>query len=250
MRILTLDLEISPTLATVWGLFNQNVGINQIVGNSEVLCWAAKWYDEKDAMFSSVQMTTKRKMLMTIYRLLEEADVVVTYNGDAFDLKILNKEFALQGWGPPSPYKSVDMLKVMRKKFRFTSNKLGYIGPQFGLGEKTPHAGHELWLNCMNPKSSEYESSWAIMEEYNVQDVFLLEDLYTRVKGWIPAHPNYSAHENGHVCPNCSGTRLQARGYYSTASLKYKRYRCNDCGKWSRAKVAEKADRSKQLVGV
>lgn len=250
MKILTLDLEISPTLATVWGLFNQNVGINQIVGNSEILCWAAKWYGEEDAMFSSIQMTTRRNMLRSIYRLLEEADVVVTYNGDAFDLKILNKEFALMGWGPPSPYKSVDMLKVMRKKFRFTSNKLGYIGPAFGLGEKTAHAGHELWLNCMNPKSSEYESSWKVMEEYNVQDVFLLEDLYNRVRGWIPAHPNYSAQHNGHVCPNCSSTKLQARGWYSTAALKYKRYRCNDCGKWSRAKVSEKADRSKQLVGV
>jgi len=250
MKILILDLEISPTLATVWGLFNQNIAINQIIGNSEVLCWAAKWHGEDDVYFSSIQMTRKKDMLAAIYEMLDEADAVVTYNGNAFDLKILNKEFALQDWHPPAPYKSVDMLSVVRKKFRFTSNKLGYVGPMLGLGEKTKHPGHELWLHCMNPKSSEYAQSWELMEEYNIQDVLLLESLYDKIRGWIPAHPSFSAHHNDHVCPNCSSKRLQSRGYYSTAALTYRRFQCLECGKWSRAKVAEKSDRKNQLVGV
>ncbi len=250
MRILVLDIEISPTLATVWGLFNQNIGINQLVGNSEVLCWSAKWVGENETIFSSIHMTSKKKMLQEIYKLLEEADVVVSYNGKSFDLKILNKEFALQGWARPSPYKNVDMLQVVRTQFRFTSNKLDYVVQQFGLGQKGKHSGHQLWLDCMNPKSAGYEDSWVIMEEYNTQDVILLEDLYLRLIGWVPNHPSHSALDNDHVCPNCGGTHLQKRGTAITTTLSYQRWQCKDCGAWSRSKTANKADRAKQLVGI
>lgn len=250
MKILILDIEISPTTAVVWGLFKQNISINQITGNSEVLCWAAKWLGEETTYFSSIEMTSKKKMLKEVYKLLEEADAVVSYNGKAFDLKILNKEFALQGWNRPSPYKNIDMLQVIRSQFRFTSNKLGYIGPAFGLGEKTKHAGYDLWLNCMNPKSAEYKSSWVTMEEYNVQDVNLLEALYVKLKGWVPNHPSHSALENDHVCPNCGSHELQKRGTAITTTLSYQRWQCKDCGSWSRSKVANKVDRSNQLVGI
>lgn len=234
----------------MWGLWNQNLNPGNIVGNSEVLCWSAKWYGEDTTYFSSVEMTTKKKMLKEIYKLLEEADAVVSYNGVSFDLKILNKEFALQGWARPSPYKNIDMLKVVRSQFRFTSNKLSYIGPMFGLGGKVKHGGHQLWLDCMNPKSANYKESWAIMEEYNIQDVNLLEELYDKLKGWVPNHPSHSALQNDHVCPNCGGHDLQKRGTAITTTLSYQRWQCKDCGAWSRSKIANKADRSKQLVGV
>jgi DNA polymerase elongation subunit (family B)/rubredoxin len=250
LRILVLDIEISPTVATIWGLFNQNINIQNIIGNSEVLCWSAKWLGEEVNWFSSIHMTTKRAMLKEIYDMLQEADAVVTYNGKSFDLKILNKEFALMGWARPSPYKNIDILQVMRTQFRFTSNKLGYIGPMFGLGGKTKHPGHDLWLNCMNPRSDAYESSWEIMEEYNRQDVELLEALYIRLKGWVPNHPSHSALQNDHVCPNCGGVHLQKRGTAITTTLSYQRWQCRDCGAWSRSKVANKANRSKQLVGI
>lgn len=250
IKILVLDIEISPTLATVWGLWGQNIGINQIIGNSEVLCWAARWVGEETVEFSSIHSTTKRRMLRKIYNLLEKADAVVTYNGKSFDLKILNKEFALLGWGRPAPYKNIDMLQVVRSQFRFTSNKLNYVAAQFKLGTKTKHAGHELWLHCMNPRSTEYESSWETMSTYNKQDVVLLEKLYQRCKGWIPNHPSYSAFENKHVCPNCGGNHLQSRGKVSSAALSYRRWWCKDCFAWSRSKVADKADRRNQLVGV
>lgn len=234
----------------MWGLFNQNISINQIIGNSEVLCWAAKWLGEEDTYYSSIHMTSKRRMLREMYKMLEEADAVVTYNGKSFDLKILNKEFALQGWARPSPYKNIDMLQVVRSQFRFTSNKLGYIGPMFGLGGKTKHPGYELWLDCMNPRSTNYHESWATMEEYNIQDVHLLEKLYIRLKGWVPNHPSHSALQNDHVCPNCGGDKLQRRGTSITSTLSYQRWQCKDCGSWSRSKVAHKADRSKQLVSI
>lgn len=189
-------------------------------------------------------------MIKEIYKLVCQADVIVGYNLDSFDMKILAKEFALLGLPPPTPYKTVDLLKVVKKRFRFTSNKLDYVAQMFKLGKKTKHPGHEMWLSCMNKSSPDYKESWDKMEEYNCQDVILTESLYERIKGWIPNHPNYSAFTNTNSCPNCGGNSLQRRGKSLTATLIYQRYQCKDCGAWSRSKIADKADRSAQLISV
>lgn len=250
MRILLLDIEISPTLATVWGLFNQNLSPDHIVGNSEVLCWSAKWLGEEEVMFNSKRRSTKRQMLKSMHDLLDAADVVVTYNGNSFDLKILNKEFLLIGMTPPAPYKSVDLLSVVRKRFRFTSNKLGYVAEQLKIGSKLKHAGLQLWLDCMNPKSTDYTKSWDMMEQYNIQDVRLLESLYNRIMGWINNHPNHSVETGECVCPNCGSHKVQRRGYATSASLLYARFQCKKCGKWSRSRTADRRPAKDQLVGV
>jgi predicted RNA-binding Zn-ribbon protein involved in translation (DUF1610 family) len=127
---------------------------------------------------------------------------------------------------------------------------MGYVSDQFKLGNKLKHQGHELWLHCMNPKSEEYNSSWDIMEEYNIQDVILLESLYDRLVGWVPGHPNHSAQTGDHVCPNCGSRHLQRRGTHITQALSYQRYQCKDCGKWSRSRKAVKDHPSVQVVGV
>ena len=53
-RTLLLDIETRPNLAYVWGLWDQRVGINQLVSNSEVICYGAKWVGQKKTYFLSV----------------------------------------------------------------------------------------------------------------------------------------------------------------------------------------------------
>jgi len=260
VKRLILDIEISPTVAPVWNLFNQNIPIGNIIGDSEVLSWAAKWHGSDECEYSSLRMvghtpSGKRKMLKEIFDLLEQADVVVGYNSNSFDLKILNKDFLMQGFNKPAPYKTVDLLKVVRNQFRFTSNKLDYISQQLGIGKKAEHPGMQMWLTCMNRAikgTAEYEKAWDTMEHYNCEDVFLTEDLYDKVLGWIPNHPSFSVFHNDHVCVNCGGSHFQSRGVALTLGCTYKRLQCmnKSCGKWNRVKTADKADKKNQLVGV
>lgn len=246
MKILLLDIEISPTLVTVWGLWNQNININAIQGNSEVLSWAAAWHGADHVEYSSLGMTSKKNMLKEIYTLLEEADVVITYNGDRFDLKILNQEFMLMGWTPPAPYKSLDLLKTMKSRFRGTSNKLDYWLKRLGLGQKVEHRGYQLWLDCMNKVAGAYEE----METYNIGDVVQLEKLYDRVLPWIKNHPNRSVYEDSLVCPTCGGNHFQSRGFTTVSSLRYRRFQCqaDGCGTWFRATKSE--PRAAHFLGV
>jgi predicted RNA-binding Zn-ribbon protein involved in translation (DUF1610 family) len=245
LKILFLDIEISPTLVTVWGLWNQNIGIQHIIGNSEVLSWAAAWHGEDVIHYSSLGMTSKRNMMKGIYKLLDEADAVVTYNGDNFDLKILRQEFLLQGWNPPTPFKSVDLLKTMKKQFRGTSNKLDYWLKRLDLGAKIKHRGHQLWLDCMNKVPGAFEE----METYNVGDVEELEKLFDRVLPWIKGLPNRSVVTGDLVCPQCGSAHYQSRGSHVTAAGSYKRYQCQGCGFWFRAGKTETRLKDK-FVGV
>lgn len=232
-KILLIDIETSPNLATVWGIWQQNISLNQLLESSSTLCYAAKWLGDDEVMFKSVQNTTYKKMLKSVHKLMDEADAIIHYNGSRFDIPTLNKEFLISGMPPPSPAKQIDLLSVARKQFRFVSNKLDYVSQALGLGKKTEHMGHELWLRCMNKD----KEAWAIMEEYNKNDVVLLEKVYDKFKAWCKNHVNMSLFVDGDVvCPNCGGHHYQKRGFSYTNTSKFQRYQCQDCGNWFRGK--------------
>lgn len=237
MKILLLDIESSPNTAHVWGLWQQNVGLKQLMESSYVLCWAAKWLGEEEILFDSVYQSKPRNMLKEIHSLISEADAVVHYNGTKFDMPTLNKEFLLVNMSPPAPYKQIDLLRTMRSQFRFPSNKLDYVAQRLGLGSKTEHEGHELWVKCMNGD----KEAWKTMEKYNKQDVVLLEQVYNRVLPWIKNHPNHNLFSEEASCPTCKSTLLQKRGTAISSVGTYQRYQCKSCGTWSQGTKAIKS---------
>ena len=243
MKLLFLDIECAPNIAHVWGLWKQNIGLNQIIDSGYVMSWAAKWLGEEGVRFASIHHNGKTQMLEQIHALLDEADAVIHYNGTKFDIPTLNKEFVLAGLPPPAPFKEIDLLKTARAKFKFPSNKLDYIAKALGLEGKVKTEGHELWIKCMNGEPE----AWQSMMTYNIGDVTLLEDVYNILLPWVKNHPNWGLYqEDGQVCPHCGSTHYHRRGYQYTASCKYQRYQCNECHTWFRGtknvghKISEK----------
>lgn len=250
MKILLLDIETAPHKVYSWGLFNQNIAINQIEEPGYTLCWSAKWYKDDNVMFSSLYSDGREIMLRLIHAALDNADVVVHYNGTKFDIPTLNQEFLAVGLTPPSPVIEIDLLKTARKRFRFPSNKLSYVAEYLGLGSKVRHKGMELWRKCMQKDGD----AWATMEAYNVRDVELLEKVYDKLKPWVTNHPNHAlfTEDERPVCTNCGGEHVQRRGRYYTKTLSYQRYACMDCGTWMRARLTDLSLEKRRgvLVGV
>ena len=116
------------------------------------MTWAVKWGGDSsimsDNVFSSPTYSAEPEndygVVSTIHKLLDETDIVVFHNGDRYDIKRLNTRFIFHGLHQPSPYKSIDTLKVARRKFAFPSNKLTAIGKYLGLGEKMETGGFKL----------------------------------------------------------------------------------------------------------
>jgi len=231
LKILLLDIETAPNLVHVWGLWQQNVGLPQIIDSGYILCWAAKWYGKEDVYFNSIHQSSPRAMLKQIHRMLNEADAVIHFNGTKFDIPTLNKEFLLYGMSPPAPYKQIDLLRTARSQFRFPSNKLDYIAQALGVGEKVPNRGHQLWIDCM----AKDPAAWEEMAEYNINDVIILEKVYDKLLPWVRNHPNIGLYqEDRKICPKCGGKHYHKRGTSVTISSIYQRYQCKDCGTWFR----------------
>lgn len=246
MKILLIDIETAPNKVYAWGLWDQTIGTNQIEISSYILCWAAQWYGKKEMVFSSVQKTSPKRMLGRIHKLLDEADVVVHYNGIKFDIPTLNKEFLKHGFTPPAPYKQVDLLRVCKRTFRFESNKLDFVSQALKIGAKVRNEGFELWVKCMEGDAA----AWKRMEKYNRGDVKLLNTLYKQLLPWITQHPSHGAFEDAPLCPKCGSDHVTRRGYTITRTMKYPKFQCQECGGWCRGNksVSPKGERILNIV--
>jgi DNA polymerase elongation subunit (family B) len=230
-KILLLDIETSPNIVYSWGLFNQNISIQQVIEPTKVLSWAAKWYGHPDTMFASLKQRKPLQMIGKIHKLLDEADVVVHYNGKSFDIKHLQREFLEYGFAPPSPFKQVDLLTTARSQFKFLSNKLQYILGALELGEKADTGGFATWIGCLKGDAE----AWEKMKKYNIQDVTEMEKLYVKLLPWIKGHPNVALYQaDKQVCTNCGSEDFQKRGYHTANTYRYAKYCCNTCRKWFR----------------
>jgi predicted RNA-binding Zn-ribbon protein involved in translation (DUF1610 family) len=194
------------------------------------------------------ELDGRTDMLEKAHELLNEADIVVTYNGRKFDVPTLNKEFLEGGWNPPAPYKQVDLYQTARRQFRFASNKMDHLAKSLGFRTKVRHSGHELWVRCMEGD----EAAWKTMQRYNKRDVLILDKLYHRMLPWIVGHPNVALFTDpveDVCCPNCGSKKVQRRGMAKTKTLAYHRYQCTACGSWSRARRFDKTVEAPKVVG-
>lgn len=234
-------------IAAVWGIWNVNINLANLTGKSEVLCAAMSWEGEDEVEFVSVWKHGRKSMLRKIHKALSDADAVVTYNGDKFDLKILTMEFASVGLPPPKPYKSIDLLKTVKKRFRLPSNKMDFVLKYFKLGAKKEHYGPMLWLDVVNKKKDAQE----LMEVYNRGDVEEMKKLFTFLKGWgIVGMPNMAAFHREEVCPECGSAHYQRRGVKLVNMLRYPQFRCNECGHWFRSNKSVDEKRPPLMVPI
>jgi DNA polymerase elongation subunit (family B) len=246
VKMLFLDAETFAHRGLFWGLFNQTLSIDKIEEPGRTLCAAWKWSAEKKVEFAAEWHPVKeregwfcyKEFLKRLHEVLDEADVVVTYNGKRFDIPTLYKEFVLHGLPPPSPFHHIDLYQTVRRQFRFASNKLDYVCQQLGLGAKTQHKGMQLWKDV----DKGCHKAQAVMERYNKQDVKLLEKLYNHIKPWIKNHPNIALLEEkqGVVCPTCGSDDVNFEGYRYTKTRRYRRFQCKKCHSWGSVTTSDK----------
>lgn len=249
-RILLLDVETSPHLGYVWGLFDQNVGLNQVHQEGYIMSFCAKWLGEKKITYVDTQKNSEEALIAKIVGMYDEADIVVGHNSNKFDNKWIMGRALLMGMAPPAPYRTVDTLQICRQNFKLTSNKLEYVADALGCSGKLKHKnfpGFLLWSECLKGN----KKAWKEMKEYNIQDVISLEEVYLKLRSWNKNHPNVALYEEGSElhCGVCSSTNIQMRGTAVTAMQTYRRFQCQDCGKWGRVRKNSTDSDAKTRMG-
>ena len=231
-RILTFDVETFPALVYTFSLWSKYTPIEAIKEPDYMACFAAKWLGETGVQF---YRHDQHDLGLALFNLLDEADVVVTWNGDKFDIPWANRVIKESVGTPPSPFVSVDLIKT-QKRIKHLSMKLDYASETSFKQRKLKHEGLGLWLKCMagDPKA------WAKFERYNKRDVVLTEKHFVDLRPWINNFPSLVAFEDDageRLCPRCLKNALVRRGDFTTkAGLVYQRYCCKSCGGWTKAK--------------
>lgn len=232
-KICFIDIETAPSLGWVWGKWEQNV--IDFKTDWYMLSFAYKWADGgkvvKKGLIDYPNYTKNKEydgdLVNDLWKVFDEADILIGHNGDSFDIRKSNSRFLTHGLNPPSPYKTVDTLKIARRAFKFDSNKLDDLGRYLGIGRKTPHTGFNLWKGCMDGDVA----SWNVMKKYNGHDVELLEKVYYAVRAWAPVHPNVNKGQL-EACPKCGSNKTQRRGFSFTLLRKKQRFQCLKCAGW------------------
>lgn len=210
-----------------------------------MLCWSAKWLDEKKILRSSLpdfrgyrplpsktEMGIDKGVMKGLWKLLDECDVAVAHNLKGFDNKKANTRFLINGMKPPSPYHMIDTLAVARSQFKFTSNKLEYLSKKLGVTQKMDVGGFDTWLGCEEGD----KKAWDKMVKYCDTDVRALEDVYLKELPFINNHPNLSIITGEASCPKCQSKDMARDGLRYTNSGVFQRLRCKQCGTSNKVK--------------
>lgn len=241
-KILIFDIETAPLKAWVYqkSVWKANIGSDKVISEWYMLTWSAKWLFEEDVM--SDRLTGKeslaendKRIVKSLWKLLDEADIVIAHNGNNFDVPNLNTRFLLNDIPPPRLYQQIDTLRVANRQFGFTHNNLDGLAKLFGFDPKE-EVHFDLWVACREGDDKALEK----MELYNKRDVTLLEEVYLKLRPWIKGHPNLNLiiDDEEPRCPVCLSEEIEIDegNYYMTAVSKFPVAVCRSCGNQGRTR--------------
>jgi len=267
-KMLVFDIENAPFKIWAWDLWKTNaIAVDQ---DWYLLSFSYAWYDLRtdeigDIGFVSIYQDPAfvagsdddRYVIERLWKLLDEADIVIGQNSKSFDVKKFNARAVIHGYGPPQPYQQIDTKTAASEVGRFGSNSLKHLARQLGIALKEENRGWPLWEGCIEGDPA----SWAEMESYNKADVLATSELYSRLRPWMTSrqHPNLGLYitAEGKVCTTCGnkekeegGEGFQYRGFQVTNASKFPQVLCNKCGKYSReySRVPQRTSQPESVV--
>lgn len=241
LKVLVLDIETAPMTVYVWQLKDQYVDLKQLKTDWYIIAWGAKWLGDPPSkvIYRSQEHSrdpeNDRAILKELWKLLDEADVILTQNGAKFDMPKINARLMFHGFKPPKPYKQCDIYKELKKVASFTSHSLEYITHRICTKYKKltdrKFTGLSLWTGCMRG----VKAAWVEMRRYNIHDVLSLEEKYLKLRQWLPesATTSYFVDRPSTQCKVCGEKgHMIRRGVAIKNKYKYQRWQCQTCGGW------------------
>lgn len=191
-RVLFFDVETSPHKAYVWQQYDNNIDLPMLIQDGSILSFSAKWAGDDDSKTMYFDQRGKERnlqndkaLVLKLWKLLDEADIVCGHNVRKFDLRKVNARFIVHGLGPTSDYKVLDTLTMSRSTFGFFSNKLAHLSAKLAKKHKkdshNDFPGFSLWDQCMKGNVK----AWNSMKKYNILDTLALEEVFLKLSKYV-----------------------------------------------------------------
>lgn len=212
-----------------------------------LLCCGFKFMDEKKPFVITIQDYPSKKpwddskLVKEIHKIINSADVIVSYYGRRFDIPFINSRLIAADSSkflaiPDSAH--VDLWQTARYKLKLHSNRLASIVEFLALhNQKTPVKGRH-WMEARYGD----RDALKYIVDHCAADVLALEEAYILLRPLISKHPRMRVGGDGiPSCPNCGSQSVQSRGYNVMAgALRKRRLNCQGCGHWFQGKAERK----------
>lgn len=246
-KVLTFDIETQRAQVEIFSPFQKYIDYRCVLKPTRMLCFSARWHGAKRGIFKAAWDDNNEdaylRMCQSIRDLLHEAHVVVTWNGDRFDLQWVEEECGRLGLGRPRPYQSCDLIKIARKRFGagLMYRKLDWSARTWLRDAKINHQGSDLWWDIRHGSPAEKRAAQKLMREYCEHDTYLTERMFNAYLPWVPGI-NMALFckelDEGVMRCTCCGKKgfLKADEMYYTGAFGYRLWFCTACEGWSRGK--------------
>jgi hypothetical protein len=234
-RILILDIETKLIPLLAFGIRDQYIDLKQIVDIRDsarlIHCIGVKWLGERKVTMLTEWGDGYAQMIERTRDMLDQADAVVGFNHENFDMAKMRGQFALLGMDYPKPPTNIDIFKTVRK-MGFPSSKLDYIAQAFGIGSE----GQASRLRDVAGRAERLSQGPAKkMATYCAGDVRLTELVYNRLRPYLDNYPHLKDNP-GNNCAKCGSANVTSQGWKRTVHFRVQSLKCGDCGGWGQGK--------------
>lgn len=157
-------------------------------------------------------------------RILEQADMWVTYNGIKCDVPFLQTRLLINHKPLLPPVAHKDMYYTVRHKLKMSRNRLFDIQEAMESKSKKTPVRLLQWLKavCKKDKAALHE-----IEDHCRQDVLVLEERYLELRPLLLMHPRLYGYG---VCNKDGGQLIKNKIYYTASKAQKITLKCTTCG--------------------
>jgi len=175
--------------------------------------WAT---DQKDPL-------DDKELCKRIRSILNEADMLVTYNGIKCDVPFIQTRLLHHNLDPLPPIAHKDVYYTAKFKLKLSRNRLYDVETFLGLKDKKTPVKLYQWLKALvGNKQAQNE-----ILHHCKQDVLVLEDAYLKLRPLMLSHPRLQDHGS---CNKCGGLLLRNKIYYTANKYSKITMKCKSCG--------------------
>jgi hypothetical protein len=158
------------------------------------------------------------------------ADELIAHNGDKFDMKWFNTRCLIHGVIPPE-WKTWDTLVIARRRFKFNSNRLDYLG-KYLFGKGKVRTDFDMWKDIVLDNCP---IAMKQMVAYCKEDVRLLQKVWNKLQPFHKdkTHAGVAMGFERWTCPHDGSANVKTNLKRVTAmGTPQFQMQCKDCGKY------------------
>lgn len=232
LKILVYDIETTLVEARIWGSGKQYVGHDRIANETQILTVAFKWLGSNTMQTLVWKKNNDKKLMEEFLKTYNQADMVMGWNNNQFDNKLINARAMKHGLEVNTFVKSFDIMRQVKKQFKLASYSMAYVSRYLGLGGKLQHNGIKMWDTIQWGTKADAKQELQNMVAYNVQDTQLTEDIYMVLRPYLThvVHQGVNANKGKCSCPNCATKKTKLyQTQYTAAGTVQRVMKCKKC---------------------